>query len=85
MLAFLVLVLFNVNQSLAFWRLPCHRAGAARVDPIISPGEPSAHLHILHGGKSMSSPPSMSSTLSLTYPNAPARAFYLTAADPFHF
>ncbi|KAF9885417.1 hypothetical protein FE257_012939 [Aspergillus nanangensis] len=42
----------------AFWRLPCRgTSGLARIDPLIDPGEPSSHAHIVHGssGFSMSS------------------------------
>lgn len=34
----------------AFWRLPCRgRAGLARMDPLMDPGEPSYHVHSVHG------------------------------------
>ncbi|TGO16122.1 hypothetical protein BTUL_0032g00860 [Botrytis tulipae] len=34
----------------AFWRMPCRaRSGLARVDPIINPGTPSPHAHVIHG------------------------------------
>lgn len=37
----------------AFWRLPCRgRSGAARMDPLMSPGEPSYHVHSVHGSSS---------------------------------
>ncbi|OJZ82274.1 hypothetical protein ASPFODRAFT_64309 [Aspergillus luchuensis CBS 106.47] len=42
----------------AFWRLPCRgRSGVARIDPIMAPGKPSDHVHVVHGsgGFSMSS------------------------------
>ncbi|KAF9884086.1 hypothetical protein FE257_002316 [Aspergillus nanangensis] len=37
-------------SSKAFWRLPCRgRSGLARMDPLISPGTPSYHVHSIHG------------------------------------
>lgn len=34
----------------AFWRMECRaRAGLARIDPLISPGEVAQHLHSIHG------------------------------------
>jgi hypothetical protein len=37
----------NVN---AFWRMPCRsRSGLARMDPLVSPGEVSGHVHAIHG------------------------------------
>lgn len=39
----------------AFWRLPCRgRTGVARIDPIVDPGKPAAHVHSLHGSGGMS-------------------------------
>lgn len=39
----------------AFWRLPCRgRAGAARMDPMMDPGEPSYHVHAVHGSSGFS-------------------------------
>ncbi|RDW93055.1 DUF1996 domain-containing protein [Aspergillus mulundensis] len=36
----------------AFWRLPCRgRSGLARMDPLVSPGEASYHVHTIHGSK----------------------------------
>ncbi|KAI5283781.1 hypothetical protein KEM54_001854 [Ascosphaera aggregata] len=38
----------------AFWRLPCRgRSGVARIDPIVDPGRPAAHVHSLHGSGGM--------------------------------
>ncbi|KAL4918450.1 hypothetical protein BDW62DRAFT_65178 [Aspergillus aurantiobrunneus] len=46
----------------AFWRLPCRgRSGLARMDPLISPGEPSYHVHAVHGSKGFSMSADMSS------------------------
>ncbi|KAL2010654.1 hypothetical protein VTN00DRAFT_6461 [Thermoascus crustaceus] len=34
----------------AFWRLPCRgQAGVARMDPLVQPGVPSDHAHVIHG------------------------------------
>lgn len=34
----------------AFWRLHCQgRSGLARMDPLMDPGEPSYHVHTVHG------------------------------------
>ncbi|KAJ9240277.1 hypothetical protein DTO169E5_4065 [Paecilomyces variotii] len=42
----------NVDLVAGFWRLPCRgRSGAARVDPLMSPGEISQHVHVVAGGK----------------------------------
>ncbi|KAI5301406.1 hypothetical protein KEM56_001753 [Ascosphaera pollenicola] len=39
----------------AFWRLPCRgRSGVARIDPIVDPGKPAAHVHSLHGSGALS-------------------------------
>ncbi|KAJ5318997.1 uncharacterized protein N7506_011701 [Penicillium brevicompactum] len=38
------------SSATAFWRLPCRgRSGAARLDPIVNPGEVSGHTHAIHG------------------------------------
>ncbi|PYI07964.1 WSC domain-containing protein [Aspergillus sclerotiicarbonarius CBS 121057] len=45
------------SVSDAFWRLPCRgRSGVARMDPLMAPGKPSDHVHVVHGsgGFSMS-------------------------------
>lgn len=40
-----------VGPSQAFWRLQCEGiAGTARIDPLVSPKEASAHLHTIKGG-----------------------------------
>ena len=37
----------------AFWRLPCRgQTGAARMDPLMDPGEISYHVHAVHGSGS---------------------------------
>lgn len=37
----------------AFWRLPCRgQAGVARMDPLVQPGGPSDHAHVIHGASS---------------------------------
>ncbi|KAL2862564.1 DUF1996 domain-containing protein [Aspergillus lucknowensis] len=39
----------------AFWRLPCRgRSGLARMDPLVTPGEPSYHVHTVHGSNGFS-------------------------------
>ncbi|KAH8434523.1 uncharacterized protein LDX57_012166 [Aspergillus melleus] len=39
----------------AFWRLPCRgRSGLARMDPLMDPGEPSNHVHAVHGASAFS-------------------------------
>ena len=39
-----------VSPVLAFWRMECRGvAGYARIDPMVSPGEPSAHSHSILG------------------------------------
>lgn len=42
-----------INPSLAFWRLLCHgQLGSGRIDPIVSPGKPSNHVHAGFGAQS---------------------------------
>ncbi|EHA28471.1 hypothetical protein ASPNIDRAFT_43220 [Aspergillus niger ATCC 1015] len=56
--AFLACLAALSSVSQAFWRLPCRgRSGVARIDPIMAPGKPSDHVHVVHGsgGFSMSS------------------------------
>lgn len=39
----------------AFWRLPCRgRTTLARLDPLMDPGEPSYHVHSVHGSSAFS-------------------------------
>ena len=48
---FSALALASLNRAQAFWRLPCQaRSGLGRLDPIISPGQVSGHVHAIHGG-----------------------------------
>ncbi|EEA24064.1 hypothetical protein EYB25_004812 [Talaromyces marneffei] len=43
-------------QASNFWRLPCKsRTAAARMDPIMAPGEPNSHLHTIFGSGGFSS------------------------------
>jgi hypothetical protein len=43
---------FTVN---AFWRMECRgRVGLARVDPLMSPGHASQHVHAIHGSNGKS-------------------------------
>ena len=56
--AALLLVLCLVTNVSAFWRMECRaELGYERIDPIISPGEPSSHVHVMFGAQSKSSPP----------------------------
>jgi hypothetical protein len=37
----------------AFFRMECHsRNGFARMDPLVEPGVPASHAHVIHGGSS---------------------------------
>ncbi|KAL4994590.1 hypothetical protein BDV10DRAFT_149365 [Aspergillus recurvatus] len=48
----------------AFWRLPCRgRSALARMDPLVSPGEPSYHVHTVHGSKGFGLTADMASLL----------------------
>ncbi|ERS95148.1 WSC domain-containing protein [Sporothrix schenckii 1099-18] len=45
-----ILVAAAITPALAFWRMECRGvAGNARIDPLISPGGPSSHLHAIMG------------------------------------
>lgn len=54
----MVLKLFAALSALAtgvhgFWRMECNgMAGLARIDPLVSPGEISKHVHALFGSRS---------------------------------
>jgi Domain of unknown function (DUF1996) len=49
-----VLVLALAQDGIAFWRMPCRsRSGLARMDPLVSPGEASGHVHAIHGSSGM--------------------------------
>ncbi|KAL2813195.1 hypothetical protein BDW59DRAFT_34900 [Aspergillus cavernicola] len=49
----------------AFWRLPCRgRSGLARMDPLIDPGEPSYHVHTVHGSNGFGMSTDMSTLLA---------------------
>lgn len=51
-----LVVLGLTGTASAFWRMECRsRSGLARIDPLINPGEISAHAHAIHGGSGMSS------------------------------
>ena len=43
-----------IGQSLAFWRMGCSKLTLGRVDPIVSPGQVSAHVHTVVGSSSES-------------------------------
>ena len=50
-LAAVAALLVNLDQASALWRMQCDGVLAdARIDPLVHPGVPSAHLHTLHGG-----------------------------------
>ncbi|OIW29994.1 hypothetical protein CONLIGDRAFT_575792 [Coniochaeta ligniaria NRRL 30616] len=43
------------GSSDAFWRMVCKgRAGLARIDPLVSPGEVAQHVHSIHGSSGFS-------------------------------
>lgn len=44
-----ILLLSLLSGAEAFWRLPCGRIQLGRVDPIISPGQVSGHVHTVSG------------------------------------
>lgn len=49
----------------AFWRMECPgRVGVARLDPIVSPGKSSAHVHAIHGSSGFSANSNHSSLLN---------------------
>jgi hypothetical protein len=50
LLSFIVLA----ERSLAFWRMGCNTLTMGRVDPIVNPGEVSAHVHTVVGSSSTS-------------------------------
>ncbi|KAL4790284.1 hypothetical protein BDV19DRAFT_341160 [Aspergillus venezuelensis] len=48
----------------AFWRLPCRgRSGLARMDPLMDPGQPSYHVHTVHGSNGFSMDADMTALL----------------------
>ena len=53
LLSILVNLFFLVAPSDAFFRHLCHgELGNGRVDPIIAPGKPSSHVHVMFGASS---------------------------------
>lgn len=51
-----ILATYSVGVVEAFWRLPCRGvAGLGRLDPIVQPGGPSDHAHLIFGGSGESS------------------------------
>ncbi|MCJ1310740.1 hypothetical protein MMC25_004406 [Agyrium rufum] len=47
-------LLVSLDQVSALWRMQCDGVLAnARIDPLVNPGVPSAHLHTLHGGNAL--------------------------------
>lgn len=53
--ALVALLLVQSELVSAYWRLACSVAQEERIDPILSPGTVSSHVHKLAGGISMSS------------------------------
>jgi len=48
--AFAATILTFVIYTDAFWRMECHfDIGLARIDPLVSPGAPSSHMHSVFG------------------------------------
>jgi hypothetical protein len=48
--AFAATILTFVSYTDAFWRMECHfDSGLARIDPLVSPGVPSSHMHSVFG------------------------------------
>ncbi|KAK5308838.1 hypothetical protein LTR70_010778 [Exophiala xenobiotica] len=48
----LALLLCACRVYASFWRLPCSsRAGTGRLDPLMSPGVPSEHTHVVFGSR----------------------------------
>lgn len=49
----LLLLAFTAVPVQAFWRHLCFgELGTGRIDPIMAPGEPSIHAHVLFGASS---------------------------------
>ena len=56
-LVFFIFTLLGLLSELAsgYWRMPCTgNAGIARIDPIVSPGKTSAHIHSIKGASGLS-------------------------------
>lgn len=50
-----VVLLALVTESNAFWRMGCRsRTGLVRLDPLVSPGQLSEHMHAIHGSSGFS-------------------------------
>lgn len=44
------ILLLMTNETVAFWRMGCRgRTGLVRIDPLVSPGTISEHIHAIHG------------------------------------
>jgi hypothetical protein len=49
-LAILSTALAFAGNAAAFWRMPCRfQTGIGRIDPIVDPGQISAHVHTITG------------------------------------
>lgn len=51
-LQFTIIILL-LGTANAFWRMNCGTVQLSRIDPIVSPGGVSGHVHILAGPNSM--------------------------------
>jgi hypothetical protein len=50
LLAIVSTALTFAGNAAAFWRMPCRsQTGIARMDPIVDPGQISAHVHTITG------------------------------------
>ncbi|KAK0635356.1 hypothetical protein B0T17DRAFT_485782 [Bombardia bombarda] len=50
-----LVVLATVSGAAAFWRMECRgRAGLARIDPLVNPGEVGQHVHHIHASSGFS-------------------------------
>lgn len=48
--ALFAFLLAFAGDSVAFWRMGCRsRTGLVRIDPLVSPGQISEHIHAIHG------------------------------------
>jgi hypothetical protein len=46
-----------IGSVKAFWRMPCRsRSGLARIDPLVSFGTASEHVHAIHGSSGTFTP-----------------------------
>ena len=51
----LVIIFSSFQSTYALWRLQCEGiSGMARIDPLVSPGKASSHMHTIKGGSGKS-------------------------------